>query len=40
LYVLFQLDIRQANRRMLGEALIVAKSIIFQRDVRPRFIEA
>lgn len=40
LYVLFRLDINQANRRMLREALKVAKSLIFQRDVRPRFIEA
>jgi hypothetical protein len=40
LYVLFRLDISQANRRMLREAVKVAKSLIFQRDVRPRFVEA
>lgn len=40
LYVLSRLDIRQANRRMLREALKVAKSLIFQREVKPRFIEA
>ena len=40
LHVLFRLDINQANRRMLREALKVAKSLIFQRDVKPRFIEA
>jgi glycosyltransferase involved in cell wall biosynthesis len=40
LYVLYRLDIRQANRRMLREALKIAKSLIFQRDVRPRFIDA
>jgi glycosyltransferase involved in cell wall biosynthesis len=40
LYVLFRLDIHQANRRMLGEALKIAKSLIFQREVKPRFIEA
>lgn len=40
LYVLFRLDIKQANRRMLGEALNVAKSLIFQRDIKPRFVEA
>ena len=40
LYVIFRLDVNQANRRMLREALKVAKSLIFQRDVRPRFIEA
>jgi hypothetical protein len=39
LYVLFRLDISQANRRMLREALKVAKSLIFQRDVKPRFIK-
>jgi hypothetical protein len=40
LYVLFRLDIKQANTRMLREALKVAKSLIFQRDVKPRFVEA
>ena len=39
LYVLLRLDIRQAIRRMLGEALKVAKPLIFQRDVKPRFVE-
>jgi hypothetical protein len=40
LWVLFRLDIRHANRRMLREALIVAKSLIFQHDVKPRFVDA
>lgn len=40
LYVLSRLDINQANRRMLREALKVAKSLIFQRDIMPRFVEA
>ena len=40
LYVLYRLDIRQATRRLLREALRVAKSLIFRRDVRPRFVEA
>jgi hypothetical protein len=40
LYVLFRLDIKQANTRMLRESLKVVKSLIFQRDVKPRFIEA
>jgi hypothetical protein len=40
LYVLFRLDIKQANTRMLRESLKVAKSLIFQRDVKPRFVEA
>jgi|688.fasta_scaffold09310_3 hypothetical protein len=40
LYVLFRIDINQANRRMLREALKVAKSLIFQREIKPRFVEA
>lgn len=40
LYVLFRLDISYANIRMLREALKVAKSLIVQRDVMPRFVEA
>lgn len=39
LYVLFRLDISRANRRMLREALKVAKSLTFQRDVKPRFVK-
>lgn len=40
LYVLFRLDIRNANGRVLREALKIAKSLIFQGDVKPRFVEA
>ncbi len=40
LYVLFRIDIRQPIRRMLKEGIRVLKSLIFQRDIGPRFVEA
>jgi hypothetical protein len=40
LYVVFRLNINQAIRRLLREALKIAKSLICQRDVKPRFIES
>jgi len=40
LFVVFRLDIKQAIRRMLREALKVAKSLICQRDIKPRFVKS